>query len=203
MYYLQSRYYDATICRFISPDDPSYLGINGELTSYNLYAYCGNNPVNYADPSGHSFIVATLILVATTVIRGIVGGAISYAQQTERIKNSSTTNDETKQNDDVSIPEIALYAATGAGIGLATGGIILIGASVGYGLFKVATAGKSIAAVTISKIEAVRWTALGILSFNVGTFIAGTISGISFEMIEWISPYNTEQPIIPPIKNNR
>ena len=203
MYYLQSRYYDATICRFISPDDPSYLGINGELTSYNLYAYCGNNPVNYADPSGHSFIVATLILVATTVIGGIVGGAISYAQQTERIKNSSTTNDETKQNDDVSIPEIALYAATGAGIGLATGGIILIGASVGYGLFKVATAGKSIAAVTISKIEAVRWTALGILSFNVGTFIAGTISGISFEMIEWISPYNTEQPIIPPIKNNR
>jgi len=202
MYYLQSRYYDAKICRFISPDDVSYLGANGDLISYNMYAYCSNNPVNYVDPSGHSFIVAALILVATTVIGAIVGGTISYEQQTERIKNNSTTDDETKQNDDVSIPEIALYAATGAGIGLATGGIILMGAGVGYGLFKVATAGKSIAKVAILGIEAGRWAALGFLSFDIGTFIASTISGISFEMIEWISPYNTEQPIIPPIRNN-
>ena len=203
MYYLQSRYYDSKICRFISPDDPTYLGVNDELTSYNLYAYCGNNPITNIDPSGHSFIVAALILVATTVIGGIVAGAISYGQQTERIKNNSTTDDETKQNDDVSISEIALYVVTGAGIGLATGGAILMGAGVGYGLFKVATAGKSIAKVAILGIEAGRWAALGFLSFDIGTFIAGTISGISFEMIEWISPYNTEQPIIPPIKNNR
>jgi hypothetical protein len=24
------------------------------LLSYNLYAYCSNNPVNYSDPSGHA-----------------------------------------------------------------------------------------------------------------------------------------------------
>ena len=54
MYYLQSRYYDAKICRFISPDSVSYLGANGDLTSYNLYSYCSNNPVNFVDPSGHA-----------------------------------------------------------------------------------------------------------------------------------------------------
>ena len=51
-YYLQSRYYDPAVGRFISPDDPSLLGANGDLLSYNLYAYCSNNPVNYSDPSG-------------------------------------------------------------------------------------------------------------------------------------------------------
>ncbi len=54
MYYLQSRYYDPNTCRFISPDALSYLGANGDLTSYNLYAYCSNNPVNFVDPSGHA-----------------------------------------------------------------------------------------------------------------------------------------------------
>ena len=53
MYYLQSRYYDAKICRFVSPDDTSYLGANGDLISYNLYAYCSNNPINHTDPTGH------------------------------------------------------------------------------------------------------------------------------------------------------
>ena len=55
LYYLNSRYYDPEIGRFISPDDISYLGANGDLISYNLYAYCSNNPVNYQDPTGLSW----------------------------------------------------------------------------------------------------------------------------------------------------
>ena len=55
LYYLGSRYYDANIGRFISPDDISYLGANGDLNAYNLYAYCSNNPIMYSDPSGHSW----------------------------------------------------------------------------------------------------------------------------------------------------
>ena len=54
LYYLRSRYYDAKICRFISPDDVGYLGANGDLTSYNLYAYCSNNPINYIDSNGYA-----------------------------------------------------------------------------------------------------------------------------------------------------
>ena len=48
-YYLNSRYYDPEICRFINADHVNYLGANGDLNSFNLYAYCGNNPVIYID----------------------------------------------------------------------------------------------------------------------------------------------------------
>ena len=47
LYYLESRYYDPYIRRFISPDNIDYL----EPTSFNglnLYACCGNDPVNYS-----------------------------------------------------------------------------------------------------------------------------------------------------------
>ena len=51
LYYLNARYYNPQWRRFISPDDTAYLdpeSVNG----LNLYAYCGNDPINYADPSG-------------------------------------------------------------------------------------------------------------------------------------------------------
>ena len=52
LYYLQSRYYNPEIGRFINADDTSYLGIEGKLASYNLFAYCGNNPAMGFDPTG-------------------------------------------------------------------------------------------------------------------------------------------------------
>ena len=52
MYYLQSRYYDASVQRFISADEPMLLGISGGIYSYNLNAYCENDPVNNYDMFG-------------------------------------------------------------------------------------------------------------------------------------------------------
>ena len=49
-YFLQSRYYDPTVGRFINADD--MLGGNGDIQSYNLFAYCSNDPINHSDPSG-------------------------------------------------------------------------------------------------------------------------------------------------------
>ena len=46
-YYIQNRYYNPKICRFISADSISYLGADGTITSHNLFAYCGNNPICY------------------------------------------------------------------------------------------------------------------------------------------------------------
>ena len=55
-YYLQSRYYDPNVGRFISADDVEYLGADGTPLSYNLYAYCLNDPINFMDPrSGKPF----------------------------------------------------------------------------------------------------------------------------------------------------
>ena len=70
-YYLNSRYYSPELRRFISPDDTSYLdpeSVNG----LNLYCYCGNDPVNFVDPSGHDPKWWDCILVAGIAISSIV-----------------------------------------------------------------------------------------------------------------------------------
>ena len=65
-YYLNARYYDPNVGRFLSPD--VILGANGGLHGYNLFAYCNNNPVMFADPSGNfAFTLSTIIGVALLV----------------------------------------------------------------------------------------------------------------------------------------
>ena len=53
LYYVSSRYYDPEIGRFINADDIDYLGADGSPLSYNLFAYCMNNPVNRFDVNGN------------------------------------------------------------------------------------------------------------------------------------------------------
>lgn len=64
LYFLQSRYYDSNIGRFISQDDTIYLQGTYLLNniSKNLYAYCMNDPVNKIDETGHSarWVIATV-----------------------------------------------------------------------------------------------------------------------------------------------
>ena len=50
LYYLQSRYYDPELCRFINAD--SYASTGQGILGYNMFVYCGNNPVNMYDPDG-------------------------------------------------------------------------------------------------------------------------------------------------------
>ena len=49
-YYLQSRYYDPEVGRFINAD--GVMGANNDMATYNLFVYCGNNPVVRYDDSG-------------------------------------------------------------------------------------------------------------------------------------------------------
>lgn len=51
-YYLRARFYNPLLGRFHQEDDRYDDGLN-------LYAYCRNNPVMYADPSGHGTTSAT------------------------------------------------------------------------------------------------------------------------------------------------
>ncbi|MBE6639222.1 MAG: RHS repeat-associated core domain-containing protein, partial [Ruminococcaceae bacterium] len=71
-YYLQTRYYDPAIRRFINADDVDLLGANGDFSSYNLFVYCGNNPVSRADNSGYFWEA-----IAIGFVVGLVGQYVS------------------------------------------------------------------------------------------------------------------------------
>ena len=75
-YFLNARYYNPAWRRFISPDDTAYLDPNTP-NGLNLYAYCNNDPVNYADPSGHSVILTFLGVVAISALAGAIDGGIT------------------------------------------------------------------------------------------------------------------------------
>lgn len=52
LYYCKSRYYSPTLGRFLTKDSHGFIQ-HGDPQTLNLYAYCGNNPVNFTDPTGH------------------------------------------------------------------------------------------------------------------------------------------------------
>ena len=83
MYYLNSRYYDQEIARFINADTIDIISATaGALTEKNLYAYCNNNPLIYSDESGEFAVSAFLIsavagaavnLVTTYIAAQVIG----------------------------------------------------------------------------------------------------------------------------------
>jgi len=109
LYYLMSRYYDPQTGRFINVDTIDYLEPD-TINGLNLYAYCYNNPITFADPSGHSAILIGLIIGA------IVGFAtVTYTDYKDdgKIFNGS-----------VKWYEYLAGTVTGAALGAGVGGII-------------------------------------------------------------------------------
>ena len=96
LYYVSSRYYDPEIGRFINSDDIDYLGADGSPLSYNLFAYCMNNPVNRFDVNGNWSMpnwlkvtvgaVALTGAIALTVATG--GGAAAVAVGVAKVVGS-------------------------------------------------------------------------------------------------------------------
>ena len=92
LFWLSSRYYSPELCRFISPDDVKYLdpeSVNG----LNLYCYCLNNPISYADPSGNFPVIASIIggiavaAVVSVIVVLVVKNCISENAEKEKTPN--------------------------------------------------------------------------------------------------------------------
>lgn len=78
LYYLNSRYYNPEWRRFISPDNTKYLNYEA-VNGCNLYCYCNNDPINYADPSGHMPKWLAWILSGIAITFGIAFSATGIA----------------------------------------------------------------------------------------------------------------------------
>ena len=103
LYYLNSRYYNPVWGRFINADS---LIDGSSATSQNMFAYCNNNPVNMADPTGHLpfFLVTGLI--------GAVAGAIIGGVRAAKSGNSVWKG---------ALKGAAIGGAIGLGAGMAAG----------------------------------------------------------------------------------
>ncbi len=64
LYYLQSRYYDPEVGRFINADDTNYIAYNNTTASINIFSYCNNNPINGIDYNGHAYFGALAYALA-------------------------------------------------------------------------------------------------------------------------------------------
>lgn len=107
-YYLQSRYYDPAIGRFINAD--SMVNVRSALSS-NLFAYCLNNPSSMSDDTGNLPFFAITAAIGAAV--GAVFGGVVAARSGSNI-----------------IAGIGLGAAAGALIGTGAGiaaGVALAG----------------------------------------------------------------------------
>lgn len=67
-YYLQSRYYNPELCRFINADDTRFIGATGTVLSTNAFIYCENNSILNSDITGKWIHY---------LVGAIIGGVIS------------------------------------------------------------------------------------------------------------------------------
>ena len=76
LYYLQSRYYDPAVGRFVNADSADVVNSISAITDSILYSYCRNCPPNYVDSIGY-FAIA--IAAGVTVSLGTAAALIALS----------------------------------------------------------------------------------------------------------------------------
>lgn len=76
LYYLQSRYYDPEIGRFINADDVDIL-LSNDYKNSNLFCYCYNEPINNQDRMGKFFFGLSLGASLLVGLFMVVAGGVA------------------------------------------------------------------------------------------------------------------------------
>ncbi len=85
LYYLQSRYYDPELGRFINADN--YPSTGQGLSGNNMFAYCGNNPVSRSDDGGEfwNVVIGAAVGAVFGAASELVSQAINHVVTGEKI----------------------------------------------------------------------------------------------------------------------
>ena len=87
-YYLQSRYYNPEVGRFISAD--VLLSTGQGVIGHNAYAYCGNNPIVREDTQGNLWgLIAAAVGAVVGVVSKVVTDVVSSVALTGEVHLSS------------------------------------------------------------------------------------------------------------------
>ena len=128
-YYLNSRYYDPEVKRFISQDSTVLLTNNFEGSmQYNLYMYCEGDPISGVDVNGH-FKITNEQLRNGAIIAGIAIVAVAVVVATGGAGGGLVAAAASSMGSSV----IAGTAATGAAATIGTAEVIGAGVGVAVG----------------------------------------------------------------------
>ena len=176
-YYLNARYYNPEWGRFISPDEPRFLGTDGTPLSYNLYLYCGNNPVMGYDPTGNwDWGVFGKIVAATAVVALCLTGVGAIAAAAATVTGISVTAAVTTSVAAAGIT-VACGTADGIACAIASGGDWVNGAVAG-------AVGSSVGAV-VSQLSGFMLGADNVLRLNIaGRMTSSFVYDITYEYLE-------------------
>ena len=174
-YYLNTRYYDSEIRRFINADNYELLSeLASVIGQVNLYNYCNNNPIMFTDSTGHFPVLITLILGGFAIAGGAIGGKVAYDKAVADGKSGAD-----------------LFWATvggvfvGASTGLAVGGLIVATGGAIYGAIQGISA-----IVPFVGLTAIKTFAIGALAFNQFAFITAPKHPYGGIIYQWSLAYN-------------
>jgi RHS repeat-associated protein len=82
--FMHARYYHAALGRFVSAD--TVVPDAGDSQALNRYLYVANNPLRFADPTGHSWLTDQLVALGqrSSVVRGLL---VSTAEAVEALND--------------------------------------------------------------------------------------------------------------------
>lgn len=163
-YYLQTRYYDPSICRFISADQYELVAeLSDVVGQLNMYAYCNNNPIMYTDESGE--IVGWLVVLICSLVGATIGGTVSGV---------------IAANNGIEGWELVGNIALGSLVGAAGGALLTAGGTAIY-----AGVGSLIPNVVIDMALVKEIVSIGLAVHNIIAAVVGPLMGVKWTLVEW------------------